>query len=133
MEALNPRGLRNNNPLNIRVGNNWLGERTPKTDKDFEEFETIELGCRAAVICIRTYIKKHKWNTPRLIISHWDAETAPRYLDAVLRITHYHPDKPIRFEEKGKVCFLLWAMAQVECGQVVPLHHFEKGYAMAIR
>ena len=31
-----PRGIRNNNPLNIRKGNNWQGERHPQTDPAFE-------------------------------------------------------------------------------------------------
>ena len=35
-----PRGIRNNNPLNIRKGCNWKGERHPQTDKAFEEFES---------------------------------------------------------------------------------------------
>ena len=30
------RGIRNNNPLNIRVGNDWQGERKPNTDGAFE-------------------------------------------------------------------------------------------------
>jgi hypothetical protein len=33
-----PRGIRNNNPLNIRIGNDWQGERKPNTDGAFEQF-----------------------------------------------------------------------------------------------
>ena len=45
-----PRGIRNNNPLNIRKGNNWQGERHPQTDREFEEFATMVDGIRAAMI-----------------------------------------------------------------------------------
>ena len=35
IEKLEPRGLRNNNPLNIRHGqSNWQGTHPEKTDKD---------------------------------------------------------------------------------------------------
>ena len=30
-----PRGIRNNNPLNIRVGNNWEGVVSQPTDHTF--------------------------------------------------------------------------------------------------
>ena len=33
-----PRGFRNHNPLNIRIGNTWLGEVADPTDSDFEQF-----------------------------------------------------------------------------------------------
>ena len=51
-----PRGIRNNNPLNIRKGNNWKGERPNQTDKEFEEFESMQMGLRAAFILLRNYM-----------------------------------------------------------------------------
>ena len=45
-----PRGIRNNNPLNIRKGNNWKGERPNQTDKAFEEFETMQMEDRKSVV-----------------------------------------------------------------------------------
>lgn len=42
------RGLRNNNPGNIRIGASpWLGKITPNTDGAFEQFDTPEHGIRA--------------------------------------------------------------------------------------
>ena len=45
------RGLRNNNPLNIIKSDNinWQGEIKPSRDKNFCQFETMGLGCRAAL------------------------------------------------------------------------------------
>ena len=39
-----PRGIRNNNPLNIRVGNNWKGEVSQPTDHTFEQFTEMKWG-----------------------------------------------------------------------------------------
>ena len=42
------RGLRNNNPLNIRKGNDWQGE-TKGSDPSFETFQSMAYGYRAAI------------------------------------------------------------------------------------
>lgn len=65
-----PLGLRNNNPLNIRVsGEKWLG-KIP-TDNGFEKFSSLEYGIRAAVINLRTYFNKYNCRTVSSIISRW--------------------------------------------------------------
>ena len=51
-----PRGIRNNNPLNIVKGQNWKGERHPQTDRRFEEFESMQYGIRAGFKLLRNYI-----------------------------------------------------------------------------
>ena len=71
-----PRGIRNNNPLNIRKGNNWKGERPNQTDPAFEEFESMEYGIRAAIKLIRNKIQgKGKGHRPlctiRTLVSSW--------------------------------------------------------------
>lgn len=55
-----PRGIRNNNPLNIKIGNNWLGEVTDPTDPIFEQFVSMKYGLRAAFIILRRYIRVYK-------------------------------------------------------------------------
>jgi hypothetical protein len=51
------RGIRNNNPGNIRIGINWLGRVVPGKDVSFVEFKTMPLGVRALYIDL---INKHK-------------------------------------------------------------------------
>ena len=54
------RGLRNNNPLNLRkTSAKWLG-KIPSTDKDFEQFTSLEMGLRAGAINIKTQINVRK-------------------------------------------------------------------------
>jgi hypothetical protein len=56
------RGMRNNNPFNLRLSSNkWRGKiYDNKQDSEFEEFESIEYGLRAGLINIRTHIGRGK-------------------------------------------------------------------------
>lgn len=68
---IRPRGLRNKNPLNIRIGNSWLGEVKDPTDPYFEQFTTMTYGLRAGFIILKRYIERYHRNTVRLIIRSW--------------------------------------------------------------
>lgn len=70
------RGLRNNNPGNLRPLSNdkWLGE----VDVDsagprggYSVFAQLYYGVRAESINLIHYFSKHGWNTPRLIAQNW--------------------------------------------------------------
>lgn len=69
------RGMRNNNPLNIRRGaNKWLGEVDSirgVRDADFCQFSSLAYGYRAAIKILLTYQSKHKCKTIRKIINRW--------------------------------------------------------------
>ena len=129
-----PRGLRNNNPLNIRRSNQpWRGKWSNPTDPDFEQFISIELGIRAAIVIVRRYIKHYRLDTPAKIINRWahavENDTAA-YIDAACRQANLRPDARIRLNDKHLIWRLLWGMAFVECGQVIPFHHFETAWAL---
>ena len=66
-----PRGIRNNNPLNIRIGNKWVGEVKSPTDPSFEQFSCMPYGLRAAFIILRRYIEVYKLNTISKIVSRY--------------------------------------------------------------
>lgn len=66
-----PRGIRNNNPLNIRKGARWRGLRDFATDKEFCEFQTMAFGFRAAFRTLITYYTKHDCKTLIDIINRW--------------------------------------------------------------
>ena len=67
-----PRGIRNNNPLNIRRGKTlWKGQRVKQTDREFVQFESLEWGIRAAFCLLRTYKKKYNLNCIADIIMRW--------------------------------------------------------------
>ena len=129
-----PRGIRNNNPLNIRIGNTWLGERENPTEPAFEEFVTMEYGLRAAFLILRRYIRRYKKNTMSAIISTWAPETENQtkaYIQTVSSATNIPADATILFEDRETMVKIVCAMAKVECGQSIPQEKVYKGYDMA--
>lgn len=72
MAATNiPRGIRNNNPANIKYSpyNKWQGQTSPK--QGFCTFLTPIYGLRAAYRTIGSYYSRHNLRTVRQIISRW--------------------------------------------------------------
>lgn len=129
-----PRGIRNNNPLNIRIGNVWLGEVSNPTDPDFEQFVSMEYGLRAAFVLLRRYINHYKRQTITEIISAWAPSTenlTQKYIDHVLSQMHLDSETLIRFEDAATMVRLVDAMAYHECGQHVPIDKIKHAYWMA--
>ena len=131
-----PRGIRNNNPLNIRKGNNWKGERPHQKDKEFEEFESMTYGVRAGFKILRNYMtgyggKTACLNTVRLIVRRWAPPTenaTERYIDFVAKEMGIQPTDTISFRDKKTMVNLVNAMIFVECGQRVTRDIIESAY-----
>lgn len=135
-----PRGIRNNNPLNIRKGCNWYGERFPQVDRDFEEFQSMELGIRAAFVLLRNYItgfngRSFKYNTIRKIIRRWAPPTenaTQRYIDFVCKQVGKDQNEVIYFSDRTTIITMARAMAFVECGQWIEPTKFQTAYDMLL-
>lgn len=133
-----PRGIRNNNPLNIRKGNNWQGERTVQSDKAFEEFVSIEYGIRAAFIILRNYMtgyggRQKPRNTVRKIIARWAPpieNATDKYTLFVADAMGIHPDTAFKFTDRQRMITMVDAMIQVECGQRVTRDTIASAYDM---
>ena len=98
-----PRGIRNNNPLNIRrTGKDqWRGLSKTQSDRSFCQFETLEWGWRAAFYLLtRTYYHKYRLYTIRAIVNRWapkaDHNDTAAYIANVSRLTGIAPDAPPR-------------------------------------
>jgi hypothetical protein len=127
-----PRGIRNNNPLNIKIGNDWQGERA-NTDGVFEEFVTMQFGFRAAFIILKKYIKKYGRNTIRKIVHSWspDGEKAESaYMSCVSQWAGIALDDVIEFEDKESMCKIVQGMARVENGRTIGINVIEEAYEM---
>lgn len=65
------RGVRNNNPFNIKISkSSWLGKVSSNTDGIFEQFESMSYGLRAGVKLLLNYVRSG-YNRPRAIISRF--------------------------------------------------------------
>lgn len=132
------RGYRNNNPLNIRIsGNNWKGEIKPSADGSFCQFQNMAYGFRAAMCCIRTYIRKYDCRTIEQIINRWapwgDGNNPVRYAQRVIdRWPEDFPDKEtvIDFTDSNQMTKLVYAMAIVENGSEPLMEDCYKAFQM---
>jgi hypothetical protein len=81
----NTRGFKNNNPGNIRHGNDWQGE-TKGSDTAFESFVSVEFGIRAIFKLINNFSSKYKLNTIEEIISRYappSENATAKYINSV--------------------------------------------------
>lgn len=126
-----PRGFRNCNPLNIRIGNTWLGERNDPDENEFEQFVSMVYGIRAGFVILRRYIRRYHINTIRLIVSRWapsSENNTNAYVDTVAKRMKSNPDAEIRFEDRDTMCSLVDAMIFVENGMTCDLGVIKKAY-----
>ena len=122
-----PRGIRNNNLLNIRKGNNWKGERQHQSDPSFEEFESIQMGLRAGLIILSNYQRtslapKMRANTIRKIINRGapaSENDTLNYIKLVAKRSGLNPDELIAYRDKPRMLAVVEAMCFVECGQAI--------------
>lgn len=133
-----PRGIRNNNPLNIEKGQKWRGLRDFPTDERFAEFQTMALGFRAAQRIMMTYYVNHECRTLNKIIRRWappSENNTKAYIDFVSKKTGIQPfvrlPNPRIFKEPWNK--ILLAMASYENG--IDMRKFandcERGIEMA--
>ena len=117
------RGIRNNNPLNIRrSGDNWQGLRTLQEDREFCQFSSMAYGWRAAfVILCKTYYGKYKLKTIRALITRWappKENNTEAYIRRVTDRIGIGPDTVLGSPQEHPAQWMMIAMAMaiVECG-----------------
>ncbi|WFQ80276.1 structural protein [Xenorhabdus sp. SF857] len=128
------RGIRNNNPGNIRHGDNWQGLRKTQTDNAFCQFIAPEWGIRAMLKILRTYERKYGDRTIRQFISRWAPETendTEAYIAYVSRSVGIDSRAGIDVNNKSIMTALVKAMIQMENGkQPYSDDVFEKAYSL---
>lgn len=120
-----PRGMRNNNPLNIRFSeaNEWQGIIGRDKEKGgMCVFANMYQGIRAAMLLINTYQRKYNRRTIRDIINRWaptNENNTSGYIKRVCDYMKVEPDFIPHFGVQQEMydCFrLILAMASVENG-----------------
>ncbi|MDO4691715.1 MAG: structural protein P5 [Porphyromonadaceae bacterium] len=129
------RGLRNNNPLNIRHGKSpWRGLAEDQPDKAFCKFVAPEWGYRAALITLRSYQSKHGLRTVRQMIGRWappNENNTEAYISSVCRRASLEADTPVNLQDRDTAVRLMAAMSYVENGKVANLKDVAAGYDLA--
>lgn len=121
-----PRGMKNNNPGNIRIsGNAWNGKIpvSQNTDGTFEQFTFYKYGVRAMLKLIRNYIGQGH-NTIAKIINRYAPDTenhTTAYINFVAQNSGVNPNATINLNDFVLLQSIIIAMA-----------HFENGRANAI-
>lgn len=135
-EKKQPRGIRNNNPLNIRKGNNWKGEVPNQTDGAFEQFVSMQMGVRAGFKILKNYMTGYGGRVKALtnvhdIIHRWappSENNCKAYIDAVCRVSGLHEFERLQFSDRNKMLALVDGMIRVECGQPISLDIIASAY-----
>lgn len=113
-----PRGLRNNNPGNIRKsGDDWQGLSSRHDDGEFFIFTNPFWGLRALARILINYRRKHDINTIRGIIERYapsNENDTEVYIAAVSKQTGIGPEQP--FVIDAALDLLLPAIVRHEIG-----------------
>ena len=126
---MQPRGIRNNNPLNIRhSADQWQGACEEQKDKSFVQFKTMAYGYRAAWKTLQSYYNRFymqgKAFTVRNIIYRWappeDNNATEAYIRKVLQLSSIGGKEnllpPENVNGYGRLSKLIAAMTCIECG-----------------
>ena len=114
--AMQPRGIANNNPLNIEYGDNWQG--LTGSDGRFATFESVFYGIRAAGRILKNYRDKYGLKTVTGIVNRWappsDNNPTQKYIDFVANNAGVNADAPLSMADYPRV--------------VAAMIHFENGF-----
>jgi len=116
-----PRGIRNNNPGNIRYnGTDWKGLADPPSDGAFCIFADAKFGIRALATILRNYKRKYGICTIAGIISRFAPATennTAAYIQSVCRACGCAADAPLDTESEAVLLPLVKAIIKHENGQ----------------
>lgn len=125
-----PRGIRNNNPLNLRISkSSWQGKVSINTDGAFEQFISMPWGIRAGIINMRTLIRRAAPCTLANLIAMWapasDGNNVRAYQRQVAVRSGISLGTVLSPSDLDTLALIASAMAYVECGQEVEWQNFE--------
>lgn len=126
-----PRGLRNNNPGNIRRNSDvFQGEINPSRDKEFKQFKNMAYGYRAMYKILSNYYNKYQLNTIRKMISRWAPENennTAAYVSLVSSYSGVGPDDLISFDREQMIQIVA-GMSKVENGREANMYDVIAGW-----
>ena len=116
-----PRGIRNNNPGNIKyTGTAWLGLANPPHDGTFCVFTEAKYGIRALAKVLRNYNRYYGIRTIYRIIKRFAPATENQtdaYIKSVAASTGYDPHTQLNLESNAVLVKLMKAIIKHENGK----------------
>lgn len=128
-----PRGIRNNNPLNIRRGDPWMGLAKKQTDDAFCVFIHPKYCYRAATIILRHYAERAD-DTVAEIVREWapaNENDVAAYLKDVCERGEFSAAHVVDIHAPAELHRLLDAMTWHECGVSPFPYAIDQGIALA--
>lgn len=126
-----PRGLRNNNPGNIRRNSDvFQGEVNPSRDQQFKQFKTMAHGYRAMFKILSNYYRKYSLTTIRKMIGRWAPENennTDAYVSLVSSYSGIGPDDLISFDREQMIRIVA-GMSRVENGREAVMSDVMSGW-----
>nr|WP_257214420.1 virion protein [Vibrio coralliilyticus] len=132
-----PRGVRNNNPLNIRESENdrtqWNGESPLDLDKSFEEFTHPVYGFRAGARVLRSYYRQGYKTLSQMIhrFAPPNENDTSLYVKHVSQWTGIGENQIVDVTDQEQLAKLLHAMSRKEVGNYYGINMAREGVAMA--
>lgn len=114
-----PRGIRNNNPGNIRKSaSRWKG-KVPGSDSAFETFSSMAYGYRALIRLLQNYQKEYRLMSLRQLLSRWAPESendTSSYIRHMTMLTGFAADERIDMRNRDTAIRVAAAISKVENG-----------------
>lgn len=129
------RGVRNNNPLNIRHNprNRWLGLSINQTDPSFCQFDNMVYGVRAAMVLLRNYAIQLKRCTVKDYITRWappSENNTQNYIDFICKQIDYPSNINLYFRDRPRFIAMVRAMGKMESNYIIPDEILNDAYDM---
>lgn len=131
---MSSRGLRNNNPGNIRLsGVKYVGEKTPSTDRAFKQFRTKAYGYRAMFVILRTYYNRYHLRTISSMIRRWAPESendTRAYINHVAAWSGIGVADVVDIKNREQMCAIVAAMSRMENGTRADMKEVQSGWEL---
>lgn len=131
-----PRGLRNNNPGNIRKNNIvYAGEVVPSRDDSFKQFTTMAYGYRAIFVVLHTYARRYGLDTIAKMIARYapaNENHTEAYINAVAESAGVPAHGHVTSTNCDVMIPIVATMSRVENGVPAVMADVEAGWRLFI-
>ena len=135
LPASYPRGVRNNNPGNIRKSDEaWIGKipHEKNTDPDFEQFYNYTHGVRAMIVLLYGYFKDDRDTIKEIIEVYAPSHEndTDQYIDNVSKWTGWNKRKKIDWNDTNLKKLVFAIIRQENAGFYLTHAHFSTAWQM---